>query len=1134
MTQDERPLLIEPVVGWLPEVEPGLVQCVSVDLRGPLDGRGGTDGDAWPYDEEELAFSVSLDGAPYFVCEVLDDPGLVLHRFGGTYGPARFLVTAGTSTGDAVLRLTIFNQWGASVRKAELPCVIVEPAGSAGTRPAARSIPGAPPGGAPGHPAEGGVGDRGPWRSGPPPAPVPRSGRPAEPGRLDSSVTVSFAGFNRAWAAWIADRLERRGVTVIHRRWGPPTEQQLAEALGDLALSPGRVLVLLSDWYFQLGPRSQEEWERALREVVAPDPDRFAAVSLTTSLPPGATSLLDAADLTGIGAQEAERRLLARLGLPADPLPDRAARAGPRFPADMPEVWGGVPRRNTRFTGREELLPVVYETLQNAGAGAGVVTLHGLSGAGKTQLAAEYVYRFGSEYDVVWWVSADRRALYRQQLAELAPELGLPTGAEYGERLRAVRDSLRRGDPYSRWLLILDGADEPDQIRDLVPTGPGHVLITSRNPEWSEHNSALVEVGVFARDESVAFIRRRAPRLTHAEADRLAGALEDLPLLLDQTAGWLNESDLLVEEYIDLLAGGIDQDVVKVSADFPLAFQTAWSIVLNQLRETVPESVDLLRLCSFLAPGSVPVRLLKAVPPDELPGRFAALMNDPLLWNKAIGQLRQYSVVRLESHDSVIDDATSGESIYLHRMIHQIVRKSMPESDRQACADGACRVLAAADPGDPSDIRHWPAYAALTPHLTWAEVLDSTAPQVHRLVLNCLRYMYLSGEYGSGIRFARPAMESWARQLRPVDERVLALRHHYANLLRAVGDYRGSEGVERATTEFLATERGELDLDHLRAAGGLAADLRGLGRYQEALDLSSSILERDRLLLGPDDPRTLNAQNNLAVSLRLLGRYEEARRQDERTLDLRRSVLAPNAPPTLYSEINLAMDLRLLGRHREAELALRETVARHLRWMGSNNPQTLRAQYHLTLCQYALEGPESALPALAATRQSALRLLGEHDPLSLLIATAVATAEREAGESRQALQLHEHVMAGYRRMLGDRHPYTIGVQGNLGLTHWSTGDRDLGSQLVERARTLMAGAVGEDHPWTIGCAMNAVVMRARTGQLGAARELGRASCERANATLTSRHPLSVACYAAIATRPADGDPRFWPFEPLIT
>ncbi|MFE9818160.1 FxSxx-COOH system tetratricopeptide repeat protein [Streptomyces sp. NBC_00236] len=1118
MTRDERPLLIEPVAGWLPEVEPGLVQAVSIDLRGPLDDRGEADGDAWPYDEEELAFSVTLDGAPHFVCEVLDDPDVIMHRFGGTYGPAMFLVTAGSSPGDGVLRLTVFNQWGAAIRKAELPCSITESAPPPAPADRFADLPGRT--GPPGR-----TEDFGP--SGPHPGPL---GSGATADALDSCVTVSFAGSNRAWVAWIADRLERRGVNVSHQRWNPPAELPLADALRDLTLSPGRVLLLLSERYFQLGPRSHGEWDRALREVVAPDPDRFAAVSVTTAPLPGAASLLNAADLTGVGADEGERRLLERLGLPTTPLPDEAeARMGSRFPAEMPQVWGGVPRRNVRFTGREELFSVVFDTLENARADAAVVTLHGLPGVGKTQLAAEYVYRFGSEYDVVWWVPGDRRALYRQKLAELAPELGLSTGAEYGERLRAVRDSLRRGDPYSRWLLILDGADEPDQIRDLVPTGPGHVLITSRNPEWGEHDSNLVEVPVYERGESIAFIRRRAPRLTPSEAGRLAEALEDLPVLLDQSAGWLNDADMSVEEYIDLLGGGIDQDVIRVSADFPLAFQTAWSILLNKLRDTVPESLDLLRLCSFFAPGSIPVRLLRTVPRGERPGQAAGPLNDPQTWERAIGQLRRYSMVRVET------DASGGESIHLHRMVHQIVRKDMPEDERQHCADVASRALAAADPGDPSEIRHWPAYAALTSHLEWAGVLDSADPQVHQLILNCLRYMYLSGEYGSGIRFAQPATEAWERLLGPADPRIWALRHHYANLLRALGDYRGSESVERATADFLAAERGEMDLDHLRAAGGLAADLRGLGRYQEALDLSASILERDRRLLGPEDPRTLNAENNLAVSLRLLGRYEEAREQDERTLALRRSVLAPNAPPTLYSEINLAMDLRLLGRHREAELALRETVGRHLRRMGSNNPQTLRAQYHLTLCQYALEGAVSALPALAATRRSALRLLGEHDPLTLLITMAAATAEREAGEPQQALDLHEQVVAGYRRMLGDRHPYTIGVQGNAAVMRWVLGDREAAHYETERARTLMAGAVGEDHPWAIGCALNAVLMRTRTGRPGAARELGRASCERANETLGSRHPLSAACYRAIATVPTDTDAEFfWPFEPLIT
>ncbi|MCG7527744.1 FxSxx-COOH system tetratricopeptide repeat protein [Streptomyces sp. OfavH-34-F] len=931
-----------------------------------------------------------------------------------------------------------------------------------------------------------------------------------------NTVTISFAGFNRAWAAWIADRLERRGVLVVQQRWDPPVTVPLEEALRDLTLARGRVLVVLSDWYFQLGPRSHDEWNRALRSEVAPDPDRFAAVCVTTSALPGATSAFGAADLTNVGAEEAERRLLARLGLPTDPLPDAGSAPGPRFPADTPQVWGGVPRRNIRFTGREELLTDTYRALQDSGPGAGVVTLHGMSGVGKTQLAAEYVYRFGSEYDVVWWVPADRRALYRQKLAELAPELGLSTGAEYGERLRAVRDSLRRGDPHAHWLLILDGADEPDQIWDLVPTGPGHVLITSRNPEWGEHNSNLVEVPVYRRDESVAFIRRRAPRLTQAEADQLAEALEDLPLLLDQTAGWLNDSDLSVAEYIELLEGGIDQDVVRVSADFPLAFQTAWSILLNKLRDTVPESIDLLRLCSFFAPGSIPVRLLKDMPPGDLPEQVSGLMSDPLLWNKAINQLRQYSVVRLESHESGIDPASSGESLYMHRMVHQIVGLDMTEENRKEFIDVVRRALAAADPGRPTDTRLWPAYAEITPHLKWADVLKSTDPAVQNLVLNCLRYMYLSGEYRAGIKLGERALTTWRELLGESHPRIWDVSYHYANLLRAVGDYAGTEAIERAAVEHLRAERGTQDLEHLRAATGLAADLRGLGRYDEALDISTWVLAGYQELLGDQDSRTLNAQNNLAVTLRLLGRYHESLELNRRTLEARRQLLRQRHTWTLFSEIHYSTDLRLLGRYNEALSLQNQSVQVHRRVLGPDNPQTLRAEHNLALCHYRNGERAKATNLFTRVLERCERVLGETDPLTIMFAAGQSCFAREHGNVDQARAISEKVVGGYADMLGEAHPYAAGTRSNHAMILRNVGERDQAHVLLEESLATMTQAVGENHPWTLGCAINASALRNLVGDPEGAAALTDSVITRATEVLGRTHPLTLSARVAHA------------------
>ncbi|WP_327431663.1 FxSxx-COOH system tetratricopeptide repeat protein [Streptomyces sp. NBC_01236] len=942
---------------------------------------------------------------------------------------------------------------------------------------------------------------------------------PTERGAAKQTVTISFAGFNRAWAAWIGDRLERRGHRVVYQRWDSPAEVPLVDLLRDLMLAQGRILIIVSEWYFQLGPRTHDEWNSALREVIAPDPTRFAAVSVTTVPVPTATTVLGAVELNNMGADEAERRVLDRLDLPADPLPESAegTRRGPRFPAAMPEVWGGVPRRNTRFTGREPLLNDAYHLLQGAESGAGVVTLHGMSGVGKTQLAAEYVYRFGSEYDVVWWVNAEKRVTYRRRLAELAPQLGLSTGAEYGERLRAVRDSLRRGDPYARWLLILDGADEPDQIYDLVPTGPGHVLITSRNPEWSEHNSKLLEVPVYDRDESVAFIRRRAPRLSEPEADQLAEALEDLPLLLDQTAGWLNDSDLSVQEYIALLEGGIDQDVVKISADFPVAFQTAWSILLNKLRDTVPESVDLLRLCTFFAPGFIPVRLLKEMPHDQLPEQIAGLLNDPLLWNKAINQLRQYSVVRLESHETATDEITSsGESLYLHRMVHQIVRKDMPDEDRAEFIEVVRRALAAADPRRPTDTRLWTGYAEIVPHLKHADVLQSKDPAVQSLVFNCLRYMYISGEYRAGIKLGERALKAWRKLLGENHPRIWELTHHYANLLRAVGDYQRTETIERAAVDHLREQRGEHDLDYSRAVGGLAADLRGLARYDEALELSQQLLVTYRGLLGEQDSRTLGAQNNLAVSLRLLGRYGEALNADRQTMEARRLLLRARHPWTLNSENSYATDLRLLGRYTEATSIQTKNVRENRIVMGEDRPQTLDAEHNLALCRYRSGDRATAGPLLARVLERCERVLGEADPQTLRFATSTSCFAREHGDIDQARELGESVVARYEVMLAEGHPYIAGVRANHALVLRSVGERDHAHVLIEQSLADMTEAVGERHPWTLGCAINAAALRNLVGDPEGAAALSKQAVARATEAVGRTHPLTLSARVALA------------------
>lgn len=144
----------------------------------------------------------------------------------------------------------------------------------------------------------------------------------------------------------------------------------------------------------------------------------------------------------------------------------------PHDPGYVPKIWVKVPQRNKHFTGREELFAKLRAEIGTDVTAVVPHALQGFGGVGKTQLAIEYAHRFQSDYDLVCWIPADQpELLVRSSLAALASHLGLPEATATGieKTAAAVLDSLRRGDPYRRWLLVFDNADQPEAINDIIP-----------------------------------------------------------------------------------------------------------------------------------------------------------------------------------------------------------------------------------------------------------------------------------------------------------------------------------------------------------------------------------------------------------------------------------------------------------------------------------------------------------------------------------------------------------------------------------------------------------------------------------------------------------------------------------------
>ena len=237
---------------------------------------------------------------------------------------------------------------------------------------------------------------------------------------------------------------------------------------------------------------------------------------------------------------------------------------------------------------------------------------------GKTQLALEYAYRFAPDYDLVWWVRAEDASSLAGDYAGLAGPLNLSEkeSADQGAQVAAVRQWLSQN---GKWLLIFDNAGEPQDLTAYRPQGGGgEVLITSRNPIWRRVARPL-DVKVWDRSESVAFLLKRTGREEaagegeKAAAGQLADELGDLPLALEQAGAYIEACGCSIADYLAMFRSR-RQEVLKrgqPSQEYPDTVATTWELSFQKVKEASPAAADLLNLCAFLAPDDIPKELLE-------------------------------------------------------------------------------------------------------------------------------------------------------------------------------------------------------------------------------------------------------------------------------------------------------------------------------------------------------------------------------------------------------------------------------------------------------------------------------------------------------------------------------------------
>ena len=871
---------------------------------------------------------------------------------------------------------------------------------------------------------------------------------------------ISYTQADRPWAEWIAKILEEAGYTYKIQAWDFRPGGNFVVEMQRAATGSDRTIAVLSPDYLR-SLFAMAEWAVAF----AADPDgakgKLVPV-LVREIPKEDLGLLNQIiHIKLAGLEEAAAREALVNGL----VPGRVRPESVRFPGARPfpgmaavppdpkvaqntlaalpleevpkpgplPVGSRMPLApNPLFVGREDDLKTLARQLKAGETSAvgqvEIAAATGLGGMGKTQLASEFVHRYGSFFaGGVFWMSFADAASVPVEVAACGQSLGLHSSFDaltLDQQVRLVKEAWQS--PLPR-LLVFDNCEEESLLQAWRPRfGGARVLVTSRRAEWDAALSVkTVPLTTLPRPASVELLRLFRPDVPAEDKalDAIADELGDLPLALHlagsflrfyrntpsgQMAAYLEqlrEPNLLAHPSLQGRGAGVSPTghEAHVGRTFALSFER-----LEPARATDTLAIGLLVRAAWFAPGEPIPRslLLQSGGPDSA-DRSAGLDAED-----ALRRLIDLGLLEVNDQNDPL----------MHRLVAAWAH-SVADTDKARATVEEVIVAEASrlnEIGNPALLRAW------QPHLRMLtdRASDRKDEMAARLCDELGVHLWRAGDYSG----ARPYLEKAVS----LHEEVSGLGHPAtANSLNNLGRLLHSQG-DYATARAVY-ERG--------------------------------LLIREKVL-GLEHPDTAHSLNDLGALLCDQGDYEGARLRHEKALAVREQVLGPQHQDTALSLANLGSVLdkqgNLLGAHSHHERALAIFEKVH----GPEHPNTatsLNDLGNLLRRQGDLAGAR-----LHRERSLAIykKVLGSEHPHTATALSNLGSLLQIQGDLAGARLHYERALMVREQALGPEHPDTANSLLKLGSIHQLQGNFAKARWFWERAMQILNASLGPSHPDT--------------------------------------------------------------------
>ncbi|GAA2036278.1 hypothetical protein GCM10009839_41440 [Catenulispora yoronensis] len=982
----------------------------------------------------------------------------------------------------------------------------------------------------------------------------------APPGRV-SRIDIIHAGADVVWAQWLRQVAVRAGIDarVVLAHPLEPLAGRIA-----LAAESGRVAVPVVTATLIGSTAPAEGWNEARRMAEARGVQLLAVICGTTAVPEEAVDTASV-NLRDIDEETARRRFLGALGADTG----RTVRTTPLGEAALPPV---------RFPGHRPASPPLrvpvppgewffgrdaeIETLRRRLDEKGQVAVSGASGSGKSWLAAEYLHRYASQYDVVAWIRAESSAMIREDLGRLAGLLGVSEKVEPGQLHQAVADALRTTE--LRCLLVLDDAvphyhirnetvrlvlhAKPVVLTELFPIdGRAHIVYTTVSGDW-DFNTPVVKVPPFTEREGCDFLRSKVPGLSQDEAARLTDAAGGSPVVLHKIAHDLGGGHVTAGELLQLLSGALLPSVIDVGADprydKPLStlFNAAATTLTTSPDEEAKQAVQLVKMLTFFAPETLPLDLLTSQMDRQdgrtggrrLPPELALVLRPGPRRRKLLDYVDQYSLAQR----GIDHDTGSRVTLAMHRLVRDAVRGQLTGTEAERYRHIVHNLLVDADPQDPRDPAKRRRYLQL-----WRQLLPSDALSCRHvaegqsceglpiLVAHIVNALRDKGELTAAAELGQDAAQAWSDVLQDDPSGLPAIQIETASALWQLNRADEAYVTAAVAQASLADHSEYFPEDFVRATNLVAAGLRLKGDWRGAVPYDEQAYALAREQLGPDAVATIRAGHNLSVAYHMMGRFQEALELDQDTYQRCRHspALGERNSLTLHSVNNIARDHRELGAYEQSARMQENTVTRMMDILGDRTQQhVLRARKNLAVCLHKAGDYERAVELSREVLADHVRAYGPRHFETVAAITNLANDLRMTGDLPEA---RDHAETAHRTAgeIDAAHPFTALCALNLAAVLRALGDADEARRLDEQAIATLTGKLGEQHRFTVAARVGLARDLALAGDLPEAIAEGTRTLEELRAVYGPEHPytlqgaanLSLDLRAAARTAEAD-------------